>query len=322
MKSKKRYNYLNKGGYWMIMSSKSFAKIPHPIPYQGSKRKLCSTIASFVGRNIHTLYEPFAGSAAFTLYAAHNNLAKRFVIGDVLEPLIELWRLIVSAPELVSDSYERIWKGQIGVHPDYYSQIRDKYNQTGDPVMLLYLIARCVKNAVRFSNSGKFTQSADKRRLGMKPDKMKQAVRGVSVLLAGRVQFIAGDFQDCLLNAESGDFVYMDPPYQGITYGRDKRYYQQLEPQRLFDALKILNQRRIPFILSYDGKQGDKEYGMVLPDELCTQRVLINAGRSSQATLNGVNAITLEALYISQHLTKYNHRQVGIEKSEQMNLGI
>src|SRR5580704_3155860 len=52
-------------------------RLPHPIPYQGSKRSLARLIGEFVPSNVGTWYEPFAGSAAMTLWAAHRGVAKR-----------------------------------------------------------------------------------------------------------------------------------------------------------------------------------------------------------------------------------------------------
>lgn len=306
----------------MTISSMTTSRIPHPIPYQGSKRKLCPSIAKFVPDSVRTLYEPFAGSAAFSLFAARNSLAERFVIGDVLEPLIELWRLIVSKPGRVSNEYQKVWEGQKTEDTEYFYKVRHRYNNSGDPVLLLYLITRCVKNAVRFSKDGRFTQSVDKRRLGMQPEKMRHAVFSASALLATRVEFYAGDFEGCISEAGKSDLIYMDPPYQGTTYGADKRYYQGLEVQRLCGVLSDLNDRGVPFILSYDGRHGDKEYGMMLPENLNTKRLLIDAGRSSQATLNGKNVITLEALYISQALTSVRIPKIEALALKQMALGI
>ena len=222
---------------------------------------------------------------------------------------------------MAADRYENIWNGQRDGDPTYYYQVRDTYNQSRDPIMLLYLVARCVKNAVRFGKDGRFTQSVDKRRVGMHPKKMRGAIQASSRLLFGRTTFFAGDFEKCIEDADDCDLVYMDPPYQGTTYGRDKRYYQQLGVDRLYEVLDKLNQRQVPFILSYDGRHGDKEYGQALPETLRTYRVLINAGRSSQATLNGKNMVTVEALYLSNGLTEATTiwKPVG---EEQLPLGI
>lgn len=274
----------------------------HPIPYQGSKRTLAPLIMSFARTEIQTLYEPFAGSAAISLYAAKHNLAKNFVIGDSLEDLIKLWRLIVNHPQDTSNSYEAIWLKQESNNQNYFYRIREEYNQTHDPIMLLYLIARCVKNAIRFNQSGGFSQSVDKRRKGMHPHKMRQNIVGASYLLKGRAEFIVGDFRDCINAASKKDLIYMDPPYQGTSNGRDKRYFAQLKRDYLCEAISKLNIKGIPFLLSYDGSCGNKKYGDDLPKSLEMKRVYLNAGRSSQATLNGLNQNTFESLYISKVL--------------------
>jgi DNA adenine methylase len=274
-------------------------KLPHPIPYQGSKRNLAKLIAPYVPKECGVMFEPFAGSAAMTIYAAHHGMARRFVVGDSLKAIVDLWGLIVANPSETEQHYRAIWQGQLTSGVDYFNQVRARYNQARDPVDLLYLVCRCVKNAVRFNAQGNFTQSVDKRRMGMHPDKMKAAIDGVASLLAGRVEFRHGDWLDTTSDATSSDFVYMDPPYLGTSIGRDKRYHEQLAPDTLISGLEALLDRRIRFALSYDGMTGDKEYGPPLPTHLGLTRLLIDAGRSSQATLVGRSEKTLESLYLS-----------------------
>jgi DNA adenine methylase len=165
-------------------------------------------------------------------------------------------------------------------------------------VDLLYLVCRCVKNAVRFNKQGAFTQSVDKRRLGMQPDKMAQAIAGASQLLKGRVRIVSGDWLDTVRGATRRDFVYMDPPYLGTSVGRDKRYAHQMSQERLIEGLRSLRARKIRFALSYDGMTGGKEYGPPLPDDLNLTRLLLHAGTSSQATLSGRSEETIESLYL------------------------
>ena len=45
-------------------------KIPHPIPYQGSKRNIANEIMRFFPKQIDRFIEPFAGSAAMTIASA------------------------------------------------------------------------------------------------------------------------------------------------------------------------------------------------------------------------------------------------------------
>ncbi len=270
-----------------------------PIPYQGSKRTLSPVILEHAPTKIEVLYEPFAGSAALTLLAASRGLAQHYVIGDALPDLINLWDMIINNPTSTANSYENIWNGQQSSGLDYFNTVRFSYNKDRDPIKLLYLIARCVKNAVRFNKDGNFTQSVDKRRLGMTPAKMRRNIETTSNLLKGRVSLFSGDFKDCIHDANNRDLVYMDPPYQGTTYGKDKRYFEQLEREKLNHVLRELNGRDVPFLLSYDGMLDGIEYGEALPEDINAKRMFLNAGRSSQATLSGRTAITVESLYIS-----------------------
>lgn len=278
------------------------SRLPHPIPYQGSKRALANLIAPYVPASIETWFEPFAGSAAMTIWAASRGMAKRYVIGESLKPIAHLWRAIIDDPGGTSSRYEEIWNGQKPNDPGYFNRIRDRYNLEGDPIDLLYLICRCVKNAVRFNREGTFTQSVDKRRLGMRPAKMTAAINGASLILRGRAEVRIGDWLETTTDAIPSDFIYMDPPYLGTTIGRDKRYAHQMPRDRLIKGLRLLLAKNIRFALSYDGMTGKKEYGPKLPEELDLTRLLLHAGVSSQATLNGRTEETIESLYISPGL--------------------
>lgn len=278
-------------------------RLPHPIPYQGSKRSLAPRILALVnGKHYRRLYEPFAGSAALTLAAASSQLANEYVIGDIFEPLVGIWNQILCSPDLLADAYETLWRGQSSGDSAYYYCIREAFNHTHTPASLLYLLARCVKNALRFNLRGEFNQSHDKRRLGMHPRKMRFEIRESSQLLAGHTRTVCGDFATIIHQATEDDLVYLDPPYEGTTTGTDKRYYQGLTRTRLIHVLADLNQRNIPFLLSYDGRCGTKTYGSELPAALNLTRLELLAGRSSQATLSGRSEMTVESLYVSENL--------------------
>ena len=148
-------------------------KVPHPIPYQGSKRHLAAAILRYFPADIETLYEPFAGSAAITIAAAHQSLANRFVLNDFNKPLIDLWREIINHPSRIASDYAELWSAQNGRERVYYDFVRDKFNETRRPGYLLYLLARCVKAAVRYNSNGEFNQSPDNRRKGAHPDTIR-----------------------------------------------------------------------------------------------------------------------------------------------------
>ena len=278
--------------------------LPHPIPYQGSKRKLAPIIGRYLPTSIDTFYEPFAGSAAMTIYAAYHQLAERFVVADSLESMVTLLSSIVEEPGQTAARYREVWEGQREGGHSYFNEVRNRYNEEHNSVDLLYLICRCVKNAIRFNGDGRFTQSVDKRRLGMSPDKMRAAMLAVSSILRGRTEFRAGDWQETAADGQPGDFVYMDPPYLGTSIGRDKRYHQQLTQEELIVGLEDLRRRGVPFALSYDGMTGGRDYGPPLPEALGLTRLLLHAGVSSQSTLSGRREETVESLYVTPGLAK------------------
>ena len=275
---------------------------PHPIPYQGSKRRLAAAILGHAPERARRLIEPFAGSAAISLAAAARDLAVRYCIADRLGALADLWRAIIDRPGDTADGYERLWSAQRPDPAAHYQAVRARFNRTGDPIALLYLLARCVKNAVRFNGAGHFNQAADHRRAGMRPQRMRGEIAGASALLARRAEVSSADYAELLADATARDLVYLDPPYQGVSGARDPRYVAQLDLDRFVAELDRLNRRRVPFLVSFDGSSGDRTYGSALPAELGLRRVLLPAGRSSQATLVGRVAETVESLYLSPAL--------------------
>lgn len=276
--------------------------LPHPIPYQGSKRNLAPEILRYFPPKSNILYEPFAGSAAITIAAAANGLASRYHINDLNKPLMALWREIVENPESISSKYRELWIEQLSDPKSYFFKVRDEFNKNARPELFLYLLARCVKGSVRYNSQGEFNQSADNRRKGMKPEKMRQHIFGVSSLLRSRIEITAKDYRDILEQATPEDLVYMDPPYQGVCCNRDPRYYEAVDIADFIIALDSLNRRGIRYLVSYDGRTGAKTYGETLPQELNLTLIELYAGRSSQATLLGRKDITIESLYVSEAL--------------------
>lgn len=282
-------------------------KIPHPIPYQGSKRNLAKYILPFFPLEIKTLFEPFSGSAAISIAAAVHGKATHFHLNDVNQPLIALWDEIINNPKEISAQYESLWLEQQGNERKFYDIVRDNFNKTKRPDYLIYLLARCVKASVRYNANGDFNQSPDNRRLGRNPQQMKDDIFAVSKLLKDKTALTSADYKEVLKKATSKDLVYMDPPYQGVCATGDPRYFSGIDFDEFMQELNILTDKNVPFILSYDGRTGKKSYGQSLPDELGMYRLEVEAGRSTQATLLGRDDVTFESVYISNNLVEKLH---------------
>ena len=277
-------------------------KIPHPIQYQGSKRNLANVILRYFPTDICCLIEPFAGSAAISIASAASHKTNQFIINDYNKPLADLLELIVQKPIETASQYEEIWSGQHESSIEHFYKIRDEFNRDKNPVHLLYLMSRCIKGAIRYNSDGQLNQSPDKRRLGTRPEKMRSNIIGVSNLLKDKVKFYSLDYREIVKKAKPVDLVYMDPPYQGVCGNKDSRYFSGINHDDFVVALEELNTRKIPYIVSYDGRRGDKVFGEVLPSLLSLTHLELDAGRSSQSTLLGLNEVTYESLYLSPSL--------------------
>ena len=287
--------------------------LPHPFPYQGSKRGIARYILAHFPNNVRCLIEPFCGSAAVSIAAAAGGLAERFVLNDINKPLMDLWQEILNRPNELAKGYENLWNEQ---HPDkkeFFFRVRDEFNSTHQPDRLLYLLARIVKGSVRYNSEGLFNQSADNRRSGMRPMTMRQQILGVSSLLSGKTDISAKDFRQVIVRAEKEDLIYLDPPYQGTSFTRDRRYYDGVSYDELVEALLMINERGISYIISYDGQTGEKSHGKKLPEQLGLKHLHIRAGRSSQATLLGNKHETIESLYLSSALVERLDDQQPVE---------
>ena len=199
------------------------ASIPHPFPYQGSKRGIARYILPCFPGDVQRLIEPFCGAGAVSIAAAAYGLANRFLLNDLNKPLMDLWEAILGQPDKLADDYEQLWNGQQPDKKAFFFKIRDEFNASHQPHHLLYLLARIVKGSVRYSSKGLFNQSADNRRSGMRPDTMRRQIFTVSSLLARKTTISAKDFRQVIATAKKrrpdihgsalpGNIIHQGPP--------------------------------------------------------------------------------------------------------------
>lgn len=241
--------------------------------------------------------------AAISIAAASRNLTDRFIINDINPDIVSILKSAVETPEDLISTYTSLWSEQFAYEKGsaaHFYKVRDEFNHDNKKAaVMLYLLARCVKGSVRYNSSGEFNQSPDKRRNGTSPTTLSHNVKAISNLLKGKTEFYSEDFREILDMAKSGDIIYMDPPYQGVSNVRDHRYISGLDFNEFVDALERLNQRGIDYIISYDGSLGSKKYGQDLPSELGLTHYILNAGLSTQALYLGKKIDTFESLYVS-----------------------
>lgn len=288
-------------------------KTPQIVQYQGSKRILAPRILEYMPYHFNRMIEPFAGMAAMSIAVAQKKKADRYLLNDLNTPLVKILESAIEAPVQLFEEYNKVWKEQFSYTDGsvaHYFKIREEFN-AGEKTAanMLYLLARCVKGSVRYNNNGEFNQSPDKRRYGTNPLNLRDSIYTISSWLKGKTDFYSLDYKQILDMAQPGDVVYMDPPYQGVSQNRDARYISGVDFDEFVNAVDMLNQRGVDFLISYDGNCGDRKYGKDMPEELGMKKILLNAGLSSQQILLGQKKTTFEALYISRGLIKYMPQQ-------------
>ena len=195
-----------------------------PIKCQGIKTKLVPFIKEHVHMDESKRWiEPFVGSGVVVFNIAPQNA----LLTDKNSYIIEFYKGIQNGsitPSLIREFLEYHGaKLEIG-GADYYREMRDEFNQNGDPLYFLFLNRSDFNGMIRFNRYGNFNVP-----FCQKPNRFSKAyitkicnqVLNVSNVMKGKNwQFISCPWRETMLMAEEGDYIYLDPPY----IGRDTSY--------------------------------------------------------------------------------------------------
>ena len=180
------------------------AVVPPPIRWAGGKRWLVGKYPDLFTPRSGRLIEPFAGSAAVFFLT----MPRRALLSDMNEELIDVYRAIKSDHQAVmkvlrfhSDRHDK----------SYYYQIRSKRETDGvkAAARMLYLNRTCFNALYRVNRKGEFNVPIGSKVNAFRSD---DDFSGVARLL-NRAKLIHGDFEKAIHLAETGDLIYVDPPY-------------------------------------------------------------------------------------------------------------
>ena len=244
--------------------------IPSLIKWTGSKRLQAKYIIKEIP-SYNTYIEPFLGGGSM-LYLNSDNA----IVGDIYKPLIDLWLLVKDNPNSIYIDYKEKWENLQKDTPGYYYTIRSNFNQDPNPYDLNFLMRTCVNGIVRFNSKGEFNNSFHLSRKGMNPKRFKNIIMEWHNKIQNTV-FMCQDYQSTIEIANSGDFVYLDPPYANTN----ARYIEQIDLEKFFGELEMLNRRDVKWALSFDGIRGQKEFTYDVPEGIYKRKILIPSGKSA-----------------------------------------
>lgn len=288
---------------------------PQPFPLQGSKRGQVPIINRLLPIDCARIVEPFCGSAAVSVGARYHRKTDQVAISDSNLSLMRLWQTILSDPSGLGDRYTQVWSDQLEPYGAsrkadtraYFNMVRERYNnagaEEGDPADFLFLLNRIVKGALRYGSSGRMNQSADGRRLGAKPSTVRTRLMATSAVLQG-ASAACRDYADVLEESSPEDVIYLDPPYQGTTDTRDKRYISGLSVDDFEQEVRGATERDLSLIISYDALRGEAIYGRPLDPAIGLVPLDVVTGISAQGTLLGRKQEAHETIYLSPALVE------------------
>jgi DNA adenine methylase len=222
-----------------ILKSDAVQKVKPFLKWAGGKRWLLYRHSSLFPKTFNTYIEPFLGSGAVYF---HLN-PKRAILSDINLELIETYNAIRN--DWISVVKE-LKKHHLKHSKTYYYHVRslDPYKQSERAARFIYLNRTCWNGLYRVNLQGKFNVPMGTKTKVYSDDDDFQST---SKTLKNAV-IKCSDFERVIDQAQSGDFVFVDPPYTGAHNQNNFVKYNEFlfswkDQIRLRDCLKRATKR-------------------------------------------------------------------------------
>ena len=194
------------------------AQVP-PIKIQGIKTKAITHIRESVDWNGSGRWiEPFVGSAVVAL----NMKPDRALLGDTNPHIIRFYSGIQKGTvtsETVREFLQREGARLLQKGENHYYQIRDRFNEIGEPHDFLFLNRACFNGLMRFNKKGRFNtpfcRKPERYRQSYVTKICNQVQKAADIICGKDWKFVCADWKKLLVQARKNDFIYCDPPYAG-----------------------------------------------------------------------------------------------------------
>jgi DNA adenine methylase len=200
---------------------------PKPfLKWAGGKNQLLGELVACLPYKFNTYYEPFLGAGALFFKLSSMGKINRAVISDLNKDLINCYMVIrddLSSLISLLDDYQQ----HVDEKDFFYNIARPSFNKiklnTGfeknveKAALLIYLNKTCFNGLYRVNSKGGFNVPWGK----YKTPKLYNVANLKSVNMAlrdeDRIQIKCCDYRETVKDAQKGDMVYFDPPYQPLN---------------------------------------------------------------------------------------------------------
>ena len=261
------------------------------IKWSGSKRTVAEQLGEYF-LPAKTYYEPFVGGGSMIPFAK----SERGQASDIIPELIALWNEIKARPGVVSEEYGKRWNRLQDEGFQVFYEVRDTFNKTKNPMDFLFLTRTCLNGMIRYNSAGEFNNSLHLTRPGIEPARLAAIINQWHRYIR-KFEFYNVDYRECLSDVQSGDFVFLDPPYGGTK----SRYTQTpFSLEDLYDTLELLNSKGANWMLTFDGSSGERQYSYAPPKELYKTTFKVKTGKSAfRKVIDKVQEDILESVYLN-----------------------
>jgi DNA adenine methylase len=223
------------------------------LKWAGGKRQLVPQLLNHLPPRYNRYYEPFVGAGALLMTLQ----PKRATINDSNEELINCYKVIkYQVDDLIHDLHTH------QNHADYFYQIRawDRHQDFASKShvqrasRVIFLNKTCYNGLFRVNSRGEFNAPFGRYK---RPNIVDQTVlRAVSDYFnRSDLTILNQDFAQAVADAEAGDFIYFDPPYDPLSetasftaYGANG--FNREEQKRLKAVVDALDQKGCKIMLS------------------------------------------------------------------------
>jgi DNA adenine methylase len=183
----------------------------HIIKWAGGKSGILQRLLSLFPQTFNRYFEPFLGGGAVFL-----SLRRGFpsVLNDVNEDLILLYEVVRDAPLKLMKALDRL---EQGYSEDFYYQLRDRRCRTyvDRAARLIFLNKTGFNGLYRLNKKGEFNVPFGKRKSCPRLYDLRNLMEVSRRLQWAVLECL--DFEAIIDQAERGDFIYCDPPYEPLS---------------------------------------------------------------------------------------------------------
>lgn len=221
-----------------------------PIKCQGIKTKLVPWIIENIKLNTEGRWiEPFMGSGV----VGFNVRPKAAIFYDLNPHIVNFYNDLKYSritPNLVKEYFEVEGKNLNEKGGEYFYEIRERFNKGNNSLDFLFLSRSCFNGVMRFNRKGFFNVPFCKKNNRFAKPYITKIVNQVNYIFKALKmydwEFECADFKNVIVNSNTEDFIYCDPPY----FGRHVDYFNSWSEDDEYNLSRLLKETESKFILS------------------------------------------------------------------------